>query len=108
MGQGAAAVELLRMVDIRLDRGVIFHKVKERVSDLTGRYPFFRPSTNPHRESEREMFREVKVSLDQINRGVDQTNRGVDQIQRSVDRIGVGVQESLMRLKNLQAPNYSY
>lgn len=54
------------------------------------------------------MFREVKVSLDQINRGVDQTNRGVDQIKRSVDRIGVGVQESLMRLKNLQAPNYSY
>ncbi|CAM9376460.1 unnamed protein product [Laminaria digitata] len=46
MGLGAAAVELLRMVDTRLDRDVIFHEVKPRFHDLEGQYSFPRPAVS--------------------------------------------------------------
>ncbi|CBJ26194.1 LRR-GTPase of the ROCO family, putative pseudogene [Ectocarpus siliculosus] len=59
-GLGAAAIELMRMIDIRLDLDVIAMEVKERFVDLVGRYSF--PS--------------------QV--------------------------ESILRLKNLQAPAYMY
>ncbi|CAM9320287.1 unnamed protein product [Scytosiphon promiscuus] len=40
MGQGAAAIELLCMVDTRLDRSDIFDDVKERFDGLEKRYAF--------------------------------------------------------------------
>ncbi|CAM9666162.1 unnamed protein product, partial [Ectocarpus sp. 12 AP-2014] len=37
-GLGAAAIDLVRMVDIRLDRGVIFREVKARFAVLESQY----------------------------------------------------------------------
>ncbi|CAM9911431.1 unnamed protein product, partial [Ectocarpus sp. 12 AP-2014] len=39
-GLGAAAIDLVRMVDIRLDRDVIFHEVKARFDVVEGQYSF--------------------------------------------------------------------
>ncbi|CAN0244232.1 unnamed protein product, partial [Scytosiphon promiscuus] len=46
-GLGAAAVQLLSLVDIRLDRGTqgeIYTEIKKRFVDLKGRYSFPRPA----------------------------------------------------------------
>ncbi|CAN0218727.1 unnamed protein product, partial [Scytosiphon promiscuus] len=45
-GLGAAAVELLRLVDIQLDRGEIYSEIKKRFVDLKGRYSFPRPAVS--------------------------------------------------------------
>ncbi|CAN0460435.1 unnamed protein product, partial [Ectocarpus sp. 12 AP-2014] len=84
-GLGAAAVELVRMVDIRLDRGVIFQDVKARFGNMEGRYTFSRPPPN--------------------NQGEEAL---LERIAATVDRIEGGIQESLICLKRLQAPNYPY
>ncbi|CAM9391565.1 unnamed protein product [Ectocarpus fasciculatus] len=84
-GLGAAAVELVRMVDIRLDRGVIFQDVKARFGNMEGQYTLSRPS--PNSQGDEALL---------------------ERIAATVDRIEGGVQENLMCLKRLQAPNYPY
>ncbi|CAM9526964.1 unnamed protein product [Ectocarpus sp. 4 AP-2014] len=84
-GLGAAAVELVRMVDIRLDRGVIFQDVKARFGNMESRYTFSRPP--PNSQGEEALL---------------------ERIAATVDRIEGGIQESLICLKRLQAPNYPY
>ncbi|CAN0303665.1 unnamed protein product [Ectocarpus sp. 6 AP-2014] len=83
-GQGAAAVELLLMVDIGRERGVIFDEVKARFDALDGRYSF------------------AGLSTDSSGEYV------LDEMMRILGRIEGGIQESLMCLKNLQGPNYPY
>ncbi|CAM9876886.1 unnamed protein product, partial [Ectocarpus sp. 12 AP-2014] len=56
-GLGAAAIDLLRVVDIRLDRDVIFNGVKARFDDLESQY-CFACSTDPSRE-EGELIRKI-------------------------------------------------
>ncbi|CAM9712409.1 unnamed protein product [Ectocarpus fasciculatus] len=170
-GLGAAAIDLVRMVDIRLDRDAIFREVKESFVDLEGRYSFPSPAGSSEGEAllmkkidevaitvrggfddTKAGFGEVKGEIergvdvtkagldevkDTIERGVDDTKAGLGEVKGEVER-GVGeikgglsdvqdevmgglstlkgrldtvldnTQESLMRLKNLQAPNYLY
>ncbi|CAN0131846.1 unnamed protein product, partial [Ectocarpus sp. 4 AP-2014] len=47
-GQGAAAIKLLRMVDIRLERDVVFDEVKARFLECD--YFFSRPTTSSEGE----------------------------------------------------------
>ncbi|CAM9824534.1 unnamed protein product [Ectocarpus fasciculatus] len=84
-GLGAAAVELVRMVDIQLDRGMVLEDVKARFANMEGRYIFSRPS--PNSQGEEALL---------------------ERIAATVDRIEGGMQESLMCLKRLQAPDYPY
>ncbi|CAM9520201.1 unnamed protein product [Ectocarpus sp. 12 AP-2014] len=77
-GVGAAAIDLVRMVDIRLDRDIIVIEIRARFAKLVGQYSSLSPQG------------------------------GVDDVNGKLDRVLASTQESLMRLKNLQAPNYKY
>ncbi|CBJ33700.1 LRR-GTPase of the ROCO family, putative pseudogene [Ectocarpus siliculosus] len=57
-GLGDAAIDLLRLVDIRLDRDVIFNEVKARFDDLKSQYCFACPAQDPSRQ-EGELIREI-------------------------------------------------
>ncbi|CAN0396606.1 unnamed protein product, partial [Ectocarpus sp. 12 AP-2014] len=57
-GLGAAAIDLVRLVDIRLDRDVIFNGVKERFDDLESQYSFTRP-THDRSKEEGELIRKI-------------------------------------------------
>ncbi|CAB1099588.1 unnamed protein product [Ectocarpus sp. CCAP 1310/34] len=81
-GQGAAIVELVSIVDVRLDRGVIFQDVETRFANMQSRYTFSRSS--PNYQGEEALL---------------------ERIAATVDRVEGGIQESLMYLKRLQAPN---
>ncbi|CAM9442278.1 unnamed protein product [Ectocarpus sp. 13 AM-2016] len=176
-GLGAAAIDLVRVIDIRLDRDVIFREVKERFVDLEGRYSFSSPA-----ESSKEGlliqkidgvaiavqggfnkmrgevdgirgglgdvkgevkggFHEMKGGLDDVQEEVrggfegtkadlrdvkgefkggfvemkaglryvrDEMKGGMGMLKGRLDNVFENTQESLMRLKNLQAPNYLY
>ncbi|CAN0352106.1 unnamed protein product [Ectocarpus sp. 6 AP-2014] len=109
-GLGAAAIDLLRLVDIRLDRDVIFNEVKARFDNLESHYSFAFPTDPSKEEGElirkidgvatavKGVFEEVKVEL----------KGGFGMIKGSLDKLLESTQDSLMRLKNLQAPNYRY
>ncbi|CAM9550749.1 unnamed protein product, partial [Ectocarpus sp. 12 AP-2014] len=56
-GLGAAAIDLVRVVDIRLDRDVIFNGLKARFDKLESQYSFTRP-TDPSKE-EGELIRKI-------------------------------------------------
>ncbi|CAM9921826.1 unnamed protein product [Ectocarpus fasciculatus] len=123
-GLGAAAIDLVRMVDIRLDRDVIFSEVKARFVVLEGQYSFTCPTGSSMDEDEliRKIdgvaravtggFDEVKV---QMKGGFDDTKTklrgvkdGLGMITGRLDKVLESTQESLARLKSLQAPNYRY
>ncbi|CAM9860742.1 unnamed protein product [Ectocarpus sp. 12 AP-2014] len=57
-GLGAAAIDLLCFVDIRLDRSVIFNEVKARFNDLESQYSFTCP-THDHSKEEGELIRKI-------------------------------------------------
>ncbi|CAN0283564.1 unnamed protein product [Ectocarpus sp. 12 AP-2014] len=168
-GLGAAAIDLLRFVDIRLDRDVIIHEVKARFNDLESEYSFTWP-THDRSKEEGELirkidgmatavqgaFNEVKVEVEgglnevkaemtagfaevgggltsvegemkegfnemkvEIEGGFDDTKTvlrdvkdevkdGLGMISGRLDMVLESTQESLMRLRDLQAPNYCY
>ncbi|CAM9496320.1 unnamed protein product [Ectocarpus sp. 8 AP-2014] len=83
-GQGAAAAELLLMIDIGRERDVIFHEVRARFGALDGRYSF--SDLSPGSNGEDVLAQMIRI----------------------LGRIEGGIQESLMCLKNLQGPNYPY
>ncbi|CAN0502851.1 unnamed protein product, partial [Ectocarpus sp. 12 AP-2014] len=65
--------------------GVIFQDVETRFANMESRYTFSRPS--PNYQGEEALLARIAAT---------------------VDRIEGGIQESLMCLKRLQAPNYPY
>ncbi|CAM9752441.1 unnamed protein product [Ectocarpus sp. 6 AP-2014] len=91
-GLGAMANDLVRMVDIRLDRGVIFQEVEARFVNLERQYSF--PS--PVASSDGEVLLRKKIDLVE------------NMMKDRSDNVFESTQESLVRLKNLQAPNYLY
>ncbi|CAM9864587.1 unnamed protein product [Ectocarpus fasciculatus] len=98
-GLGAAAINLLRMVDIRLDRDVIFREVKERFADLEGQYSFSSPAASSDNKD---------VLIHKMEEVARTLKDGFDDLKGRLDQVLDSTQESLMRLKNLQAPNYPY
>ncbi|CAM9834458.1 unnamed protein product [Ectocarpus sp. 4 AP-2014] len=168
-GLGAAATDLLRFVDIRLDRDAIFNEVKARFDVLESQYSFTYPTRDRSKE-EGELirkidgmatavqgaFKEVKVEVKgglnevkaemttgfaeveggltsvkgemkegfnemkvEIEGGFDDTKTelrdvkdevkdGLGMISGRLDKVLESTQESLMRLRDLQAPNYCY
>ncbi|CAN0223060.1 unnamed protein product, partial [Ectocarpus sp. 13 AM-2016] len=61
-GQGAAAIKLLRMVDIRLERDVVFDEVKARF--LECEYYFSRPTTSS--EGDEAVIRKMDKRFDDL------------------------------------------
>ncbi|CAM9701157.1 unnamed protein product [Scytosiphon promiscuus] len=98
MGQGAAAVELLRMVDIQLDRGVLFDEVETRFADLDGGY--FLPclagcvpqaiskDENVLIETLNDMAISLKGGLDEIKGGME---GGVGEMKRGLTEVKEGL-----------------
>ncbi|CAN0153198.1 unnamed protein product, partial [Ectocarpus sp. 12 AP-2014] len=132
-GLGAAAIDLVRTVDIRLDRDEILRGVMERFVVLEDQYSFPRPADSSKDELSRkidgvataitDMEKEVKGELeatkaelrdvkDVVKGGLDEVKEevkdGLDSVQGRLDSVLERTQDSLMRLKNLQAPNYRY
>ncbi|CAM9818710.1 unnamed protein product [Ectocarpus sp. 4 AP-2014] len=163
-GLGAAAIDLLRVVDIRLDRDVIFNEVKARFDDLESQYCFTCPADRSKEEGElirkidgvttavkrgfaevegginnfkgeiKGAINEVKVEVeggfdgtktelrdvkDEVEVGFGDTVAGLRKVQQevkdgfgtmqgSLDKVLESTQESLMRLKDLQAANHRY
>ncbi|CAM9338887.1 unnamed protein product [Ectocarpus fasciculatus] len=162
-GLGAAVIDLVRMVDIRLDRDVIFREVKERFVDLEGRYAFSSsavrtggknaiyagndslalafisrsllerlwPNSVGHEHTTTEYGRSGSATRGTISAGhsfngnvlirlvcnvlvhkMEEVARtlkdGFDDLKGRLDKVLDSTQESLMRLKTLQAPNYQY
>ncbi|CAM9184211.1 unnamed protein product, partial [Ectocarpus fasciculatus] len=124
-GLGAAAIDLLLFVDIRLDRDVIFNGVKARFDDLESQYSFTRPTQDSSKEEDelirkidgvatavRGGFAEVEGGMNNLKgemKGVKQEVKdGLGMIKGNLDKVLESTQESLMRLKELQAPNYHY
>eukprot|EP00752_Nemacystus_decipiens_P012229 g10841.t1 len=97
-GRGAAAAELLLMVDIRRERDEIFHEVKTRFDALDGRYSLSRQSTDSRGGN----------VLDRIVGTVNRIEGTANRIEGTVNLIKGGMQEILMSLKNLQGPNYPF
>ncbi|CAN0148410.1 unnamed protein product [Ectocarpus sp. 6 AP-2014] len=93
-GLGAAAIDLVCMVDIRLDRDVIFREVKARFVVLESQY-FSCPTGSSKTE-------------DELLRKIEDMAIAVKVMTGRLDKVLESTQESLMRLKNLQAPNYLY
>ncbi|CAM9482299.1 unnamed protein product, partial [Ectocarpus sp. 13 AM-2016] len=115
-GLGAAAIDLVRMVDIRLDRGVIFREVKARFAVLESHYFTFPAGSS---KTEDELLRKIESMSIAMKGGFDDTKAGLRHVEDEVkdgfgtmagrlDKVLENTQESLMRLKNLQAPNYLY
>ncbi|CBN78371.1 LRR-GTPase of the ROCO family, putative pseudogene [Ectocarpus siliculosus] len=143
-GLGAAAIDLVRMVDIRLGRDVIFDEAKARFDVVGGQYAFPRPTVKVQMK---EGFGDAKAGFDDTKAGFDDTKAGFDEVKATVDELKGGfgevqgemkrgfddtkaefgdvknelamvkkkldkvaesTQESLMHLKDLQAPNYPY
>ncbi|CAM9618996.1 unnamed protein product [Ectocarpus fasciculatus] len=141
-GLGAAAIDLLRMVDIRLDQDMIFREVKERFVNLESQYSFFSPAGS---SKDKDLliqkidgvavavqggFNEMKGEVDGIRGGLgdvkgevkggfhemkgglsdvqDEVKGGLSMLKGKLDNLFENTQETLMRLKNLQAPNYLY
>ncbi|CAN0215008.1 unnamed protein product, partial [Ectocarpus fasciculatus] len=72
-GLGAAAIDLVRFVDIRQDRDVIFTEVKARFEDLESQYSFTRP-TDPSKEEDeliRLISRAVKGGFAEVEGGIN-------------------------------------
>ncbi|CAM9739665.1 unnamed protein product [Ectocarpus sp. 4 AP-2014] len=125
-GLGAAAIDLVRMADIRLDRDEILRGVIERFIVLERQYSFPRPADSSKDELSRkidsvataitDMEKEVKAELrdvkDVVKGGFDEVkeemNDGLGIVQGRLDSVLERTQDSLVRLKNLQAPNYLY
>ncbi|CBJ32718.1 LRR-GTPase of the ROCO family, incomplete sequence [Ectocarpus siliculosus] len=107
-GLGAAAIDLIRMVDIRLDRGVIDREVKARFDVLESQY-FTCPAGSSTDEDEfvRKMD-EVKAELKDTKTELRDVKDRLGMIAGRLDKVLESTQESLARLKNLQAPNYHY
>ncbi|CAM9732608.1 unnamed protein product [Ectocarpus fasciculatus] len=115
-GLGAAAIDLVRVVDIRLDREVIFREVKAMFVVLESQY-FTCPAGSS--KTEDEVLRKIegmaiamKGGFDDTEAGLrhvrDEMNCGFGMIQGSLGRVLSSTQECLMRLEDLQAPNYRY
>ncbi|CAM9277946.1 unnamed protein product [Ectocarpus sp. 8 AP-2014] len=168
-GLGAAAIDLLRFVDIRLDRDVIFNEVKARFNDLESQYSFTWPTHDRSKEESelirkidgmatavqgafnevkvevegglnevkvemtagfaeveggltsvkgemKEGFNEMKVEMEggfddaktELRDVKDEVKDGLGMISGRLDKVLESTQESLMRLRDLQAPNYRY
>ncbi|CAN0002519.1 unnamed protein product, partial [Ectocarpus fasciculatus] len=155
------------MVDIRLDRDVIFHEVKARFDVAEGHYSFPCPTVEMKGgvsdakaafDDTKAGFGEVKAAVDELKggfgevrgemkRGFDDTKAGFSDakagfddlkkgfgevqgemkrgfgdtkadlddvknelvmVKETLDKVAESTQESLMRLKDLQAPHYPY
>ncbi|CAM9929296.1 unnamed protein product [Ectocarpus sp. 6 AP-2014] len=148
-GLGAAAIDLLRMVDIRTDRGEIFDEVMERFDALKGHYSFDGQAGSSKKKDGmtrmvERIIKTMKGGFDDTKAGLDEVKGGFGNVQGEVrrgfgytkaaldgitdglgevkvevedgfgmmtgrlDKVLESTQESLMRLKNLQAPNYLY
>eukprot|EP00903_Cladosiphon_okamuranus_P010529 g9959.t1 len=55
-----------------------------------------------------ERVERVEGGMDRVEEGVGRVEGGIEKIDGDIQRIVRGMQESLMRLKNLQRPNYPY
>ncbi|CAN0126323.1 unnamed protein product [Ectocarpus sp. 12 AP-2014] len=98
-GLGAAAIDLVRMVDIRLDRDVIFREVKARFVDLEGQYSFSSSTASSNDEG---------VLVQKMEEVARTLKDGFDDLKGRLSMVLDSTQESLVRLKTLQAPNYPY
>ncbi|CBJ26200.1 LRR-GTPase of the ROCO family [Ectocarpus siliculosus] len=98
-GLGAAAIDLVRMVDIRLDRDVIFREVKARFVDLEGQYSFSSSTASSNDEG---------VLVQKMEEVARTLKDGFDDLKGRLSKVLDSTQESLMRLQTLQAPNYPY
>ncbi|CBJ27067.1 LRR-GTPase of the ROCO family, putative pseudogene [Ectocarpus siliculosus] len=123
-GLGAAAIDLVRMVDIRLDRDLTFSEVKARFVILEGQYSFTCPPGSSTDEDElirkidgvaiavtgglNEVKAEMKEGFDGTKTELRDVKDGLGMITARLDKVLESTQESLARLKNLQAPNYHY
>ncbi|CAN0102649.1 unnamed protein product, partial [Scytosiphon promiscuus] len=122
-GLGAAAVELLRLVDIRLDRGEIHTEIKKRFVDVKGRYSFPRPAVSRTNSTGETVLSQkidklteavegvgsrVEVGLGELKDDLGKVKGGVDDVKDKLDEVAASIQASLMCLKGLQAPNYPY
>ncbi|CAB1106422.1 unnamed protein product [Ectocarpus sp. CCAP 1310/34] len=105
-GLGAAAIDLVRFVDIRLDRDVIFKEVKARFDDLDSQYSLSCP-TDPSQE-EGELIRKIDDVARAVRSVKKEMKDGFIMISERLDKVLESTQESLMRIRNLQAPNYRY
>eukprot|EP00752_Nemacystus_decipiens_P018192 g16322.t1 len=115
--QGAAAVELLRVVDIRLAPGAIFDEVRARFGKLAGRYTFLCPPTSS--VVEEVLIQKVDGLAATVKGGFDETRAGLDEVGEEIrvgfaevkgelDKMAKTLQDSIMRIKNLQASEYPY
>ncbi|CAN0021712.1 unnamed protein product, partial [Scytosiphon promiscuus] len=75
---GAAAVQLLRMVDIKRDRDEIFADVRATFVDLDRLYPLTRPTTTP--KAEDEIIQKLDDMALTVKEGSDETKAGIDQM----------------------------
>ncbi|CAM9835410.1 unnamed protein product [Ectocarpus sp. 6 AP-2014] len=101
-GLGAAAIDLVRMVDIRLDRHVIFHKVKARFDVVEGQYSFSHPTGNSKDEDKliqkiddvaiaikgglNEVKVEMKGGFGDAKAAVDELKGGFGEVQGEMKR----------------------
>ncbi|CAM9785732.1 unnamed protein product [Ectocarpus sp. 13 AM-2016] len=95
-GLGAAAIDLVRMVDIRLDRHMIFREVMARFVVLEGRYSFPHPTGNSKDEDKliqkidnvaialKGGFDEVKV---EVKRGFGDAKAAVHELKEGFGEI---------------------
>ncbi|CBJ26199.1 LRR-GTPase of the ROCO family [Ectocarpus siliculosus] len=98
-GLGAAAIDLVSMVDIRLDRDVIFRDVKQRFVELESQYSFSSSAASSNDED---------VLIQKMEEVARTLKDGLDDLKGRLGKVLDSTQESLMRLKNLQAANYPY
>ncbi|CAM9658573.1 unnamed protein product [Ectocarpus sp. 12 AP-2014] len=98
-GFGAAAIDIVNMVDIRLDRDVIFRDVKQRFVELESQYSFSSSAASSNDED---------VLIQKLEEVARNLKDGLNDLKGKLGKVMDSTQESLMRLKNLQAPNYPY
>ncbi|CAN0350489.1 unnamed protein product [Ectocarpus sp. 6 AP-2014] len=109
-GVGAAATELLQMVDVLQSRGEMFREVHRRFVDLQPHYPVLRPETNSG--GEEMLIRKMDGLTATVNGRFDETRdevrAGFAQTIRKLDNMAKTLRDSSMCIKNLLAPNYPY
>ncbi|CAM9299620.1 unnamed protein product [Ectocarpus sp. 4 AP-2014] len=111
-GLGAAAIDLVRMVDIRLGRDVIFREVKERFVDLKGRYSFSSPADSSKEED--LLIQKIDGVAIAVQGAFNEMKGEVDGIRGRLgdvkDEIKGGFHEMKGGLDDVQdeAPNYLY
>ncbi|CAB1115806.1 unnamed protein product [Ectocarpus sp. CCAP 1310/34] len=128
-GLGAAAIDLVRMVDIRRDRRRVQgnskdeNKLIQKIDDVA---IAMKGGFNEVKVEMNGGFGDAKAAVDELKRGFGEVQgemkRGFDDtkakfddvknelvvVKRTLDKVAESTHESLMRLENLLDPNYRY